>query len=361
MATTKDKFVSDEKFKNYVSLVVALKFTKDGLKDYVQNEISKFYVRLSNRCAGFLPCNISCTKTNPTKDALWCDSCKKWRSEFRRHMRYPGQVNRVKWEMFDSRTWGRDSTQYTINQIMNVYVHQCRDPTESTMDDMINIVSLFENCLYFDIGNNKQLLGKVRIVRNQYFAHNKTFMIEEKDLRQCLETLISVLQEKSIKHNEKCKEAVHILLELKTKNRFQNNHVLDLQQVIEEKNRENTSTKIEKYFQEKDKRYSTETSVSTWLWFIWTAANFCFLTIILCFFTNYIYKKRFITYSPINNKGKKYSLLISIYTFYSLHKLFSFHQILQSMPAVPFDLMYMRNYHNYCRLHYNGFFVSMGK
>lgn len=32
MATTKDKFVSDEKFKNYVSLVVALKFTKDGLK-----------------------------------------------------------------------------------------------------------------------------------------------------------------------------------------------------------------------------------------------------------------------------------------------------------------------------------------
>lgn len=205
-------------------------------------------MHLSNRCAGFIPCNVSCTKTNPTKDALWCDSCKKWRSEFRRYMRYPGQVNRIRWDLIDSRTWGRDSSQYTLNQIMNVYVHQCRDPTGSTMDDIINIVSLFENCLYFDIGNNKQLLGKVRIVRNQHFAHNKTFMIEEKDLRQCLKILISLLQEKSIKYNEKCKEAVQILHKLKSENRFQNNHVLDLQEVISEKNNENISTKIKKIF-----------------------------------------------------------------------------------------------------------------
>lgn len=308
MATTKDKFVSDEKFKNYVSLVVALKFTKDGLKDYVQNEISRFYVHLSNRCAGFIPCNISCTKTNPTKDALWCDSCKKWRSEFRRYMRYPGQVNRIRWDLFDSRAWGRDSTQNTLNQIMNVYVHQCRDPTESTMDDIINIVSLFENCLYFGIGNNKQLLGKVRIVRNQHFAHNKTSMVEEKALRQCLKILISVLQEKSIKHNEKCKEAVDILLELKTENRFQNDHVQDLQQVILEENNEDTLIQIETYFQEKDKRYSTDKSIFTWHRFMWTVAIFGFLTIILCFFINS--KKSFIAYSPINNKGKKYPLLI---------------------------------------------------
>lgn len=307
MATTKDKFVSDEKFKNYVSLVVALKFTKDGLKDYVQNEISRFYVHLSNRCAGFIPCNVSCTKTNPTKDALWCDSCKKWRSEFRRYMRYPGQVNRIRWDLFDSRTWGRDSSQYTLNQIMNVYVHQCRDPTGSTMDDIINIVSLFENCLYFDIGNNKQLLGKVRIVRNQHFAHNKTFMIEEKDFRQCLKILISVLQEKLIKHNEKCKEAVHILLELKTENRFQNNHVLDLQQVIAEENNENTSTKIEKYFQEKDKRQLTDKGISTWRWFICAVTIMCVL-MFLCFFITF--KETFIAYSPITNKGKKCLLLI---------------------------------------------------
>lgn len=303
MATTKDNFVSDEKFKNYVSLVVALKFTKDGLKDYVQNEISKFYVLLSNRCAGFLPCNLSCTKTNPTKHALWCDSCKKWRSEFRRHMRYPGQINRVKWEMFDSRTWGKDSKQQTLNQIMNVYVHKCPNPTESTMDDIINIVSLFENCLYFDIGNNKALLGKVRTVRNQHFAHNKTSMVEEKDFRQCLKILISVLQEKSIKHNEKCKEAVHVLHDLKTENRFQNNHVVDLQQVIAEKNRENTSTKIEKYFQEKDKRHLTDKRISTWfIWIVTIISVLMFLCVFYCNFQENIY-------SISTNKGKKCVLL----------------------------------------------------
>lgn len=35
MVIIKDKFVLDEKFKNYVSFVVVLKFMKDGLKDYV--------------------------------------------------------------------------------------------------------------------------------------------------------------------------------------------------------------------------------------------------------------------------------------------------------------------------------------
>lgn len=35
MVIIKDKFVLNEKFKNYVSLVVVLKFMKDGLKDYV--------------------------------------------------------------------------------------------------------------------------------------------------------------------------------------------------------------------------------------------------------------------------------------------------------------------------------------
>lgn len=303
MATTKDKFVSDEKFKNYVSLVVALKFTKDGLKDYIQNEIRKFYALLSNRCAGFLPCNISCTKTNPTKHALWCDSCKKWRSEFSQHMRYPGQVNRVKWEMFDSRTWGRDSTQYTINQIMNVYVHQCRDPTESTMDDMINIVSLFENCLYFDIGNNKALLRKIRIVRNQHFAHPKTSLVEEKDFRQCLKILISVLREKSIGYNEKCKEAVQILLELKNENRFQNDHVLDLQEVILEKNNENISSKIKNFFEAKDKRYVRDKSISAWYYFVLALTIVCG-SITISRFSIY-FKKTFITYPPITNKGKK--------------------------------------------------------
>ncbi|XP_052703495.1 ankyrin repeat domain-containing protein 50-like [Crassostrea angulata] len=205
-------------------------------------------------------------------------------------MRYPGQVNRVKWEMFDSRTWGRDSTQQTLNQIMNVYVHKCPNPTESTMDDIINIVSLFENCLYFDIGNNKALLGKVRTVRNQHFAHNKTSMVEEKDFRQCLKILISVLQEKSIKHNEKCKEAVHVLHDLKTENRFQNNHVVDLQQVIAEKNRENTSTKIEKYFQEKDKRHLTDKRISTWfIWIVTIISVLMFLCVFYCNFQENIY------------------------------------------------------------------------
>lgn len=49
---------------------------------------------------------------------------------------------------------------------MNVYVYKCLNSIELIMDDIINIVFLFENCLYFDIGNNKVLFGKVRIVRN---------------------------------------------------------------------------------------------------------------------------------------------------------------------------------------------------
>lgn len=49
---------------------------------------------------------------------------------------------------------------------MNVYVYKCLNLIELIMDDIINIVFLFENCLYFDIGNNKVLFRKICIVWN---------------------------------------------------------------------------------------------------------------------------------------------------------------------------------------------------
>lgn len=301
-------FVSDYRFKNYMTLVVALKFTKDGLKEYIENEISKFYVRLSNKCAGFLPCNINCTKTNSTRNTEWCNTCKKWRSEFHQYMRYPGQVNRVKWDLFDSKTWGRDSTQNTLNQIMNVYVHQCRDPTGSTMDDIINIVSLFENCLYFDIGSNKQLLRNVRVVRNQHFAHNKRFMVEDKDLKKCLQTLGDFLQHKPFQNNEKCREAVKLLMDLKKENRHQNEHVIDLQNKFSNKNfeYEDMSRQVNTYFKaESSKTSKADDSFPGRCWYI----NYIVPITILCsvvaisYFPTY-FKKPYIGYSPIVNKGK---------------------------------------------------------
>ncbi|XP_062588236.1 ankyrin repeat domain-containing protein 50-like [Saccostrea cucullata] len=147
----------------------------------------------------------------------WCDTCKKWREELRRLMRYPGLINRINWQLFDSRTWGRDSTEATINQIINVFIHNCQNVTECGLDDITNIISLLENCLYFDIGKNKQLMTKIRTIRNKNFAHNKSCHIEEKDLKKCLNVLLNCLQHNTVCGNLKCMDAAKKLSDLKNK------------------------------------------------------------------------------------------------------------------------------------------------
>ena len=190
---------SETKFNNYVALITALKLTKEGLEEYVNIAIKDMYTKISNKCRGYLDCRDNCSKMHVANFDKWCDTCKKWREEIALYMRNKERISGVHWNKFESMIWSRGDNLTAINQVANVFVHECRNPMVFVTDDFSSIISLLENCKYFSI--ERKLLLNVRKVRNKYFAHNGTFTVEENDLVKCLDVLSGFLNNISLQAN----------------------------------------------------------------------------------------------------------------------------------------------------------------
>ena len=206
---------SETKFNNYVALITALKLTKEGLEEYVNIAMKDMYKKISNKCRGYLDCRDNCSKMHVANFDKWCDTCKKWREEIALYMRNKERISGVHWNKFESMIWSGGDKLTAINQVANVFVHKCRNPMISVADDISSIVSLFENCKYFCF--EQKLLSDVREVRNKHFAHNSTYTIEENDLLKCLDVLCRLLNNRTLKADNKCKEKYTEICSLKSK------------------------------------------------------------------------------------------------------------------------------------------------
>lgn len=211
---------SETKFNNYVALITALKLTKEGLEEYVNIAMKDMYKKISNKCRGYLDCRDNCSKMHVANFDKWCDTCEKWREEIALYMRNKERISVVHWNKFESMIWSGGDKLTAINQVANVFVHECRNPMVSVTDDFSSIISLLENCKYFSIERN--LLLNVRKVRNKYFAHNGTFTVEENDLVKCLDVLSGFLNNRSLQANSKCKQTYKKICDLKLKSKREN-------------------------------------------------------------------------------------------------------------------------------------------
>lgn len=212
----------DEHCINFATLVTALRFTMKGLEDIVKLSMIDLHRKIANKCVGCAPCTENCLKAHNNNFKKWCNTCTKWKEELALFMRLPGKINRVQWKCFDSKFWIKDYTSYAVYQVANVFVHKCRDPLKSVTEDLLDMVSLFENCNYFTIGQKRKLLADVRQVRNAHFAHNPNFIINEEELMYCLDVLSKLLGDNSFKSDKKCKAMYKRICDLKKKEKRTN-------------------------------------------------------------------------------------------------------------------------------------------
>lgn len=129
-------------------------------------------------------------------------------------MNKPGQVNRVEWKIFDSIDW-TENLQSSTNQVANVFVHKCKHPKNSITKDICAMISLFENCSYFGFNGKNKILRDVRDIRNTYFAHNSSYIMEENNLQQCIDKLSFLLKHRAFWADQKCQEMYRRLRNLK--------------------------------------------------------------------------------------------------------------------------------------------------
>lgn len=224
----------EEKYNNYFTLIDALKFTTEGLEGFIKRSVKDLYQTIYNNCNGMQPCTDNCTEIHGSKFKKWCNTCTKWKEEVSLFLIYPGHVNRVEWNLFDSRVWMDCRNSSTVNQIANIFVHKCKQPKRPITDDFADIISLFENCSYFAFGKKKGLLKDIRKVRNEFFAHNSSFTLDEKDIVYCLDSLSTLLNQPLFRTDKKCIEMYKRVCDLKnSRQRVQNDNITETKSIMQ--------------------------------------------------------------------------------------------------------------------------------
>lgn len=223
-----------EECNNYYTLIDAMKFTKEGLEGIVKRSVEDLYERIYKKCHGIQPCTDNCTAIHGSKFKKWCDSCTKWKEELSLFMNYPGHVNRVEWKLFDSRDWIKCNDSSTINQVANIFVYKCKQPKKPITDDFTDMISLFENCSYFALGKNKGLTRDIRNIRNDFFAHNSSFTINNKDILYCLDKFSTLLNQPLFRTDKKCNEMHKLVCDLKdSRQRVQNDNTTETRSIMQ--------------------------------------------------------------------------------------------------------------------------------
>jgi hypothetical protein len=199
---------------NFMILIQALRFTNRGLKNYVDFCLEDIYNSILRNAAKVFPtCNTYC---NNLPGNQWCGYCKKWRTEIESYVRLTPFKNKIRWQDVDYGKLTGSERDLAKFELFSVYVR--RNQNTQVDFDIQAIVSLFQNCVYFDIGKNKTLLDSVRTIRNMHFAHTVNFDITNKSLKESLDKLILLFQHPSMVNYGDSKYIIAELKKLRKKN-----------------------------------------------------------------------------------------------------------------------------------------------
>lgn len=110
-------------------------------------------------------------------------------------MRSNKHKNRVNWR--DIELWKLSGTDYEAAKVelCRLFV---RDARQFTFD-ICNMLSLLQNCRYFNIGNDKKRVEEFRNVRNNYYGHTVVYELSRKQLENAISSIQRFFQHISLK------------------------------------------------------------------------------------------------------------------------------------------------------------------
>ncbi|XP_055999536.1 uncharacterized protein LOC125656669 [Ostrea edulis] len=199
---------------NFMLLIQALRFTNRGLKQYVDICLEDIYRGIIRNVSKVVPtCKTYCNNLHGNS---WCAYCKKWKTEIESYVRFSSFKKKLRWQDIDFGKLTGPDRDLAKTELFSVYVRRhSNTPVEF---DIQAILSLFQNCVYFDIGKNKTLLDSVRNIRNKHFAHTINFEITSKSLKDSIDELIRLFQHPSMLNHGNSKSFITMLKELGKKN-----------------------------------------------------------------------------------------------------------------------------------------------
>lgn len=202
-----------QKEQNFLILIQALKYSTVGLQTYVDQCLEVLYDRLNRKVGTIGACTQSCNMQNTP----WCNTCKAWKRETEKYMRYISHKNVVQQrntELWKLSQADREGAKVELRRLF------IRDPGIVAFDIQA-MLSLLQNCTFFVIGGKRSLflIDKFRKVRNILYAHTDKYEISRKQLKKALSSIVLFFRHPSFQNSACISKTVKDIKGLRTENK----------------------------------------------------------------------------------------------------------------------------------------------
>lgn len=194
-----------DQFDNYISVLIGLSVTVDGLQEYVKTSLQTLLKEIQDRHKAKPRCSKNCSRKFGQKFKDWCNTCSAWKYDLEGHKR--NDYQKTFWKGIDSLDWSK-----SFEEVGKVYLKDIYPMLHGTFHDLGSILSLFRNCSIFKI--DIQVVKDVGQYRNNYFAHNFTLMVSTVDKLKCLNCLTQLFRVSEIMKTKDGKLALDKLTQL---------------------------------------------------------------------------------------------------------------------------------------------------
>lgn len=137
-----------QKERDFLILIQALKYSTVGLRTYTDQCLEDLYDRLKRNVGTIGACTQSCSmKTTPC-----CNTCKAWKRETEKYMRYNSHKKLVRLRDIKLSKLSQTDREEARVELCRLFIRDAR----IAAFDIVAMLSLLQNCTYFVIGDKKK-------------------------------------------------------------------------------------------------------------------------------------------------------------------------------------------------------------
>ena len=204
--------VDPEVINNFVSVALGLRFTVEGLQDFLLDSMIIEHRNILQNIPGG-KCTKNCSRQFGRAFNQWCNICRSWKGQLHKLCQHKNQWDRIQWKKIDI----VDFVHQTVDSYGSMAAVFVRDPHlvgQGIFQDLGAIMSLFINMTSFTIDTN--IIADVQRTRNQYYAHNYKATLHRIEKENCLSSMIKLLKVPEILCKQGAKIALGLLEELRS-------------------------------------------------------------------------------------------------------------------------------------------------
>ncbi|VDI13001.1 Hypothetical predicted protein [Mytilus galloprovincialis] len=209
--------VNIEKLDNFISVCLGLKYIMIGLQDLVIDKLKLKHMEIQQKCT-IGNCHQNCSRKFGKSFIKWCGTCKYWKLELHRFIRYSSHWDQIQWNKIDSINFPQ-----SIEEIAKIFVKNFHSVGDGVFGDFSALMSLISNTTLFNISSTE--INEILRIRHSYFTHNYSAELNEQEKKFCFIVFKRFLNNLEMNCTKSGKNLLHCIEALRSSQGLPN-HIL---------------------------------------------------------------------------------------------------------------------------------------